>query len=107
MVSSFNENDLIDILLHEYNTNNKNYKKIVKDEINSIIFNNTIGENQEIIIHYVGDVYDAIKLFNTNIKKMDIDKYENKELFYKDLAYISLHTFISDTIKDLISDEND
>lgn len=101
MVSSFNENDLIDILLHEYNTNNKNYEKILKDEINSIIFNNTIGENQEIIIHYVGDVYDAIKLFNTNIKKMDIDKYENKEFFYKDLAYISLHTFISDTINDL------
>lgn len=108
MVSSFNEKDLIDILFHEYKSNNNNiYKEILRNEINSIIFNNTIGENQEIILYYVGDVYDAIKLFNANIKNMEIDKYDNKEVFYKDLAYVSLYIFISSTINDLILAEND
>jgi hypothetical protein len=100
MVSSFNENELIDILLYEYDKSN--YQKILENEINIIVNYNTIGENQEIIVHYVGDVYDAMKLYNNNDKKMDIDNYNNKELFYKDLAYISLYTFLQATIQDLI-----
>ena len=67
MVSSFNENDLINFLLYEYENNFDNYEKILEVEINIIVSsNNTIGENQEIIIHYVGDVYDAMKLSNNN-----------------------------------------
>ena len=100
MVSSFNENELIDILLYEYDKSN--YQKILENEINIIVNYNTIGENQEIIVHYVGDVYDAMKLYNNNDKKMDIDNHNNKELFYKDLAYISLYTFLQATIQDLI-----
>ena len=102
MVSSFNENELIDILLYEYDKSN--YQKILENEINIIVNYNTIGENQEIIVHYVGDVYDAMKLYNNdnNDKKMDINNYNNKELFYKDLAYISLYTFLQATIQDLI-----
>jgi hypothetical protein len=104
MVSSFNENELIDILLFEYNKSN--YQRILENEINIIVNYNTIGENQEIIVHYVGDVYDAMKLYNDNDnnknKKIDIDNYNNKELFYKDLAYISLYTFLQATIQDLI-----
>jgi hypothetical protein len=101
MVSSFNENELIDILLFEYNKSN--YQRFLENEINIIVNYNTIGENQEIIVHYVGDVYDAMKLYNNNDnKKIDIDNYNNKELFYKDLAYISLYTFLQATIQDLI-----
>jgi hypothetical protein len=105
MVSSFNENELIDILLFEYNKSN--YQRFLENEINIIVNYNTIGENQEIIVHYVGDVYDAMKLYNNNKdndndKKIDIDNYNNKELFYKDLAYISLYTFLQATIQDLI-----
>jgi hypothetical protein len=102
MVSSFNENELIDILLFEYNKSN--YQRFLENEINIIVNYNTIGENQEIIVHYVGDVYDAMKLYNDNDndKKIDIDNYNNKELFYKDLAYISLYTFLQATIQDLI-----
>jgi hypothetical protein len=102
MVSSFNENELIDILLFEYNKSN--YQRFLENEINIIVNYNTIGENQEIIVHYVGDVYDAMKLYNDNNKdkKIDIDNYNNKELFYKDLAYISLYTFLQATIQDLI-----
>lgn len=104
MVSSFDENELIELLLYEYKTNNENYEKILETEINIIVSsNNTIGENQEIIIHYAGDVYDAIKLFNQNIKNINFNDYNNnKELFYKDLAYASLYSFISSTINDLI-----
>jgi hypothetical protein len=102
MVSSFDENELIELLLYEFKTNNENYEKILETEINIIVNYNTIGENQEIIVHYIGDVYDAIKLFNKKINKMDIDKYDNKEIFYRDLAYISLYTFLTETIQDLI-----
>jgi hypothetical protein len=100
MVSSFDEKELIELLLYEFKTNNENYEKILETEINIIVSsNNTIGENQEIIIHYAGDVYDAIKLFNQNINFND---YNNKELFYKDLAYASLYSFLSSTINDLM-----
>jgi len=44
MVSSFNENELIDILLYEYDKSN--YQKILENEINIIVNYNTIGENQ-------------------------------------------------------------
>jgi chlorite dismutase len=87
MVSSFDENEL---LLYEFKTNNENYEKLLDNEINIIVNYNTIGENQEIIVHYIGDVYDAIKLLNKKINKMDIDKYDNKDLAY-----------ISSTINDL------
>lgn len=103
MVSSFDENELIELLLYEFKTNNENYEKILETEINIIVSsNNTIGENQEIIVHYAGDVYDAIKLFNQNIKNINFNDYNNKELFYKDLAYASLYSFLSSTINDLI-----
>ena len=103
MVSSFDEDELINLLLYEYKTNNENYEKILETEINIIVSsNNTIGENQEIIIHYAGDVYDAIKLFNQNIRNINFNDYNNnKELFYKDLAYASLYSFLSSTINDL------
>jgi hypothetical protein len=65
MVSSFDEKELIELLLYEFKTNNENYEKILETEINIIVNYNTIGENQEIIVHYIGDVYDAIKLFNS------------------------------------------
>lgn len=109
MVSSFNEKELIDILLYEYKTNNDNYDNILENEINIIVScNNTIGENQEIIMHYVGDVYDAINLYNkNNIKTMNMNNYNKKETFYKDLAYISLYSFLSSTITDMILSEND
>jgi hypothetical protein len=104
MVSSFNENDLINFLLYEYKNNIDNYEKILETEINIIVSsNNTIGENQEIIIHYIGDVYDAMKLSNN----INICDYNNKEDFYKDLAYLSLHSFITSTINDIILSEND
>jgi hypothetical protein len=104
MVSSFNENDLINFLLYEYENNYDNYEKILETEINIIVSsNNTIGENQEIIIHYVGDVYDAMKLSNN----ININNYNNKEDFYKDLAYISLYSFITSTINDIILAKND
>jgi hypothetical protein len=104
MVSSFNENDLINFLLYEYENNYDNYEKILETEINIIVSsNNTIGENQEIIIHYVGDVYDAMKLYNN----ININNYNNKEDFYKDLAYISLYSFITSTINDIILARND
>ena len=108
MVSSFDENELIELLLYEFKNNNENYNKILDDEINIIISsNNTIGENQEIIIHYAGDVYEAIKLYNSNIKKINFDDYNNRELFYKDLAYASLHSHLLSTIENLLLDEKD
>lgn len=104
MVSSFNENDLINFLLYEYENNIDNYEKILDTEINIIVSsNNTIGENQEIIIHYIGDVYDAMKLSNN----ININNYNNKEDFYKDLAYLSLYSFITSTINDIILAKDD
>jgi hypothetical protein len=38
---------------------------------------------------------------------ININNYNNKEDFYKDLAYLSLHSFITSTINDIILAKND
>lgn len=105
MVSSFIEDELIDLIIEECKYTNTDI--VIRNEIEKIVSSNTIGENQEIIIHYVGDVYDAIKLYNNTFNPMNFDHYKHKETFYIDLAYISLYTFLNATIEDLTIEDDD
>jgi hypothetical protein len=99
MVSSFIEDELIDFIIEECKYINQDI--VIRNEVEKIVSSNTIGENQEIIVHYVGDVYDAIKLYNKTFNPINFEHYNNKETFYIDLAYISLYTFLKATITDL------
>jgi hypothetical protein len=105
MVSSFIEEELIDFIIEECKYINVDI--VIRNEIEKIVSSNTIGENQEIIMHYVGDVYDAIKLYNNTFNPMNFNHYKHKETFYTDLAYISLYTFLNATITDLTVEEDE
>lgn len=101
MVSSFDEKILSEMLKYEYINNNDNYNEILSSELSSIISNNSCSENQEIIYYYVGDIYDALKIFNKLFKPIDINNYENKEYFYADLAFASLYNYFNDINNDI------
>lgn len=103
MVSSFDENHLINTIIENYN-DNLNYKQFLILSISEIVANNTIGQNQEIILHYSGDIYDSIMLYINHFKH----KYnflENKETFYKDMAYVSLFKYLDERIEEIINDD--
>ena len=73
------ENHLINSIIENYN-NNLNYKQFLILSISEIVANNTIGQNQEIILHYSGDIYDAITLYTYHFKH-SYNFRENKETF--------------------------
>lgn len=103
MVSSFDENDLINSTIENYN-NNLNYKRLLILSICEIVANNTIGQNQEIIHYYCGDIYDAISIYTTHFKKI-YNFLQNKETFYKDMAYISLYNYLDEKINNIIDND--
>jgi hypothetical protein len=82
-----NETFIID-LINEYN-NNK-YDKIedlLDITLEEYVLNNTIDINKKIINIYVGDIYDAINIYNVYLGNIN---NKSKEYFYQQLAYISL-----------------
>lgn len=103
MVSSFDENYLINATIDNYN-NNLNYKKLLILSICEIVANNTIGQNQEIILHYSGDIYDAISIYTSHFKKI-YNFLQDKETFYKDMAYISLYKYLNERVEEIIDND--
>ena len=103
MVSSFDEEFLINSTIDNYN-NNLKYKEILVLSLCEIVSNNTIGQNQEIIFHYSGDVYDAISIY-TKFFNNTYNFLNDKETFYKDMAYVSLYKYLEERIEEIIEDQ--
>lgn len=64
---------------------NDKFIQMLQTTIYNLVSNNSIELNKMIIKEFVGDIYDAIKIYRINVN-ITI----TKELFYQQLAYISI-----------------
>jgi len=84
---------------HNYDYENIAYNLDI--DIQNYIINNTIDDNKQIINDYMGDIYDVLVLYNNYLDDFKNLYKQNKELFYQQLAHISLFIYLYPIILDI------